>query len=133
MFAPPTVMTHDEIPAEALQRAGIRIASLVDAGEDIRPTRHQLVVFALALLAETVGSIRFDPTGLTPERQTPADLRFVMSANRTILHWHGALPCTLARANDDGTVTVRKATHYPNYWRRPKMPHCWHDDCSYCQ
>lgn len=133
MFAPPSVMTHDEIPAEALQRAGLRMASLVDAGEDIRPTRHQLVVFALALLAEAVGSIRFDPAGLTPERQTPANLRFAMSANRTILHWHSVLPCTSVSTHDDGTVTVRKATYYPNYWRKPRQLHCWHDDCSICR
>lgn len=108
------------------------MASLVDAGEDIRPTRHQLVTFALAIIAGTVGSIRFDPTGLTPERQTRADYRFVTSANRTVARWHGALPPVTATLNGDGTVTIARSERPPvDRGSTPKY-RCWHAECHYC-
>lgn len=132
MFPTPTVMTHDTIPTDALERAGIRAASLVDAGEDMRVTRHQLVTFALAILAGTVGSIRFDPTGLTPKRQTPADYRFVGAANRTVARWHGALPPVTATLNGDGTVTIARSQRPPEDRFSSPGFRCWHAECDYC-
>jgi len=134
MFAPPTTMTHGDIPADVLMRAGIRMASLVDAGEDIRPTRHQLVTFALAIMAGTVGAVRFDPTGLTPPRQTPANMRFAMSANRTVSRWHGALPPVTIVTQDDGTVVIARSARPPAD-KGASSPgyRCWHSQCDYCE
>lgn len=134
MFPTPSVMTHDAIPTGYLEMAGLRMASLVDAGEDIRPTRHQLVTFALAIIAGTVGSIRFDPTGLTPERQSPADYRFVSAANRTLARWHGVLPFASASLNGDGTVTVAR-TERPSAnrdYHSVSSHRCWHAECAEC-
>ena len=132
MFPAPTIMNHRDIPTGAMERASLRMASLVDAGEDIRPTRHGLVVFALAMMANTVGEIRFDPAGLTPERQTPADIRFAMSAQRTVAAWHAVLPAVSVRKIGDGTVLVKRADQYPPRERSPRY-RCWHDHCPVCQ